>query len=145
MSGFGRADTFSWNLGPLISWSIPINGVAQARIAQSEAATKGALAKFDGTVLTALRETETALTNYARELDRNARLKAAREQSAQVADETRRLYVNGKTGYLESLDAERVLANADTALAASQANIVSDQLALFLTLGGGWGTEGESH
>ena len=145
MTGFGRGDTFSWSLGPLISWSIPINGVAQARIAQSEAATKGALAKFDGTVLTALRETETALTNYARELDRNARLKAAREQSAQVAEETRRLYVNGKTGYLDSLDAERVLANADTALAASQANIVNDQLALFLALGGGWGAEGKAN
>ena len=62
----------------------------------------------------------------------------------QVAEETRRLYVNGKTGYLDSLDAERVLANADTALAASQANIVNDQLALFLALGGGWGTD-EKH
>lgn len=141
LSGAGRGDTFSWSLGPLISWSIPVNGVAQARIAQSEAAAKGALAKFDGTVLTALRETETALTNYARELDRNARLKAARAQSARVAEETRRLYVNGKTGYLDSLDAERVLSNADTALAASQANIAADQLALFLALGGGWGSE----
>ncbi|QIL83059.1 TolC family protein [Diaphorobacter sp. HDW4A] len=138
MTGFGRGDTFSWSLGPLISWSIPINGAAQARVAQSEAATKGALARFDGTVLNALRETETALTNYARELDRNARLQAARAQSAQVADETRRLYVNGKTGYLDSLDAERVLASADAALAASQASIVNDQLALFLALGGGW-------
>ena len=141
MSGFGRADTFSWNLGPLISWSIPINGVAQARVAQSEAATKGALAHFDGTVLTALRETETALNNYARELDRNARLQAARTQSAQVAEEARRLYANGKTGFLDSLDADRVLANADTALAASQASLVNDQLALFLALGGGWGAE----
>ncbi len=138
MTGFGRGDTFSWSLGPLISWSIPINGVAQARVAQSEAATKAALAHFDGTVLTALRETETALNNYARELDRNARLQAAREQSAKVAEETRKLYVNGKTGYLDSLDAERVLANADAALAASQANIAADQMALFLALGGGW-------
>ena len=141
MTGFGRGDTFGWSLGPLISWSIPINGVAQARIAQAQASTKGALAKFDGTVLTALRETETALNNYARELDRNARLKAARAQSAQVASETRRLYVNGKTGYLDSLDAERVLASADTALAASDSIIVADQMALFLALGGGWSTE----
>lgn len=138
MTGFGHGDTFSWNLGPLISWSIPINGVAQARVAQAEANTKAALAKFDGTVLTALRETETALNNYARELDRNARLKAVRAQSAQIAKESERLYANGKTGYLNSLDAQRTLANADTALAASEASLVSDQIALFLALGGGW-------
>lgn len=141
MSGIGRGDTFSWSLGPLISWSIPVNGVAHARIAQAEASARGALARFDGTVLNALRETETALNNYARELDRNARLQAARDASAKVAQETRRLYVNGKTGYLDTLDAERVLASADAALAASQAGIVDDQLALFLALGGGWGSD----
>ena len=58
-----------------------------------------------------------------------------------LASETRRLYVNGKTGYLDSLDAERVLASADTALAASDSIIVADQMALFLALGGGWSTE----
>lgn len=141
MTGLGRGDTFSWSLGPLISWSIPVNGVAHARIAQAEAGAKGALARFDGTVLNALRETETALTHYARELDRNAHLQAAREQSIQVAEEARKLYANGKTGYLETLDAERVLVNADSALAASQAHIVDEQLALFLALGGGWGVE----
>lgn len=146
MTGLGHGDTFSWSLGPLISWSIPVNGVAQARVAQAQAGAKGALARFDGTVLAALRETETALNAYARELDRHERLQAARAQSARVAEETRRLYVNGKTGYLDSLDAERVLASADMALAASQASIVSDQMALFLALGGGWGpVGGEAH
>ncbi|WP_228529752.1 efflux transporter outer membrane subunit [Diaphorobacter caeni] len=139
MTGFGRGDTFSWSLGPLISWSIPVNGTAHARIAQAEASARGALARFDGTVLNALRETEIALNNYARELDRNARLQAARAQSAKVAEETRRLYANGKTGYLDTLDAERVLVNADSALAISQASLSDDQLALFLALGGGWG------
>ena len=138
MTGFGHGDTFSWSLGPLISWSLPINGVVQARIAQSKASTKAALAKFDGTVLTALKETETALTNYARELDRNQRLQAARDQSAEVEKEARRLYANGKTGYLEALDAERMLAGADAAKAASDAALVNDQLSLFLALGGGW-------
>ncbi|MFS2056056.1 TolC family protein, partial [Variovorax sp. CT11-76] len=63
---FGRKGTFGWSLGPLISWTVPNTGIAQARIAQAEAGTRAALAKFDGTVLTALRETESALGNYAR-------------------------------------------------------------------------------
>ncbi len=135
---FARKDTFSWSFGPLISWSIPINGVAQARIAQAEASTRGALAKFDGTVLTALRETETALDAYARELDRKAALQSARDENATVADQARRLYRNGKTGYLGALDADRVLAASEAALAQSEAQLADDQVMLFMALGGGW-------
>ncbi len=138
LSGLGRSDTLSWSLGPLISWSIPNTGIARARIAQAEAGTRAAAAKFDGTVLTALRETETALSAYAHELDRRAQLQAARDASAQAAAQARSLYRNGKTGYLATLDAERNLASSEAALAASEAQIADDQVTLFLALGGGW-------
>ena len=36
---FGDRGTFSWSIGPLISWTIPNTGAAQARIAQAEAGT----------------------------------------------------------------------------------------------------------
>ncbi|HEX4511173.1 MAG TPA: efflux transporter outer membrane subunit, partial [Burkholderiaceae bacterium] len=80
-------DSFSWSIGPLISWTIPDNGVAQARIAQARAEARAAYARFDGTVLTALREAETALDAYAHELDRHAALEAARDEGTQVADQ----------------------------------------------------------
>ena len=41
---FGDRGTFSWSIGPLISWTIPNTGAAQARIAQAEAGTKAAAA-----------------------------------------------------------------------------------------------------
>ena len=135
---FGRKDTMSWSMGPLISWTIPNTGIAQARIAEAEATTRGALAKFDGTVLTALRETETALGTYARELDRRAALQASRDESAKVAAQARQLYRNGRTAYLDALDAERSLAASDAALAASEAQLADDQVVLFMALGGGW-------
>ncbi|KQX90424.1 efflux transporter outer membrane subunit [Variovorax sp. Root473] len=135
---FGRKDTLAWSLGPLISWTVPNTGAAQARIAQAEAGTRAALAKFDGTVLTALRETETALGTYARELDRRAALQASRDESAKVAAQARQLYRNGRTAYLDALDAERALAGADAALAASDAQLADDQVVLFMALGGGW-------
>ncbi|HEY0202070.1 MAG TPA: TolC family protein [Burkholderiaceae bacterium] len=137
-NGFGQRDTRSWSLGPLISWTLPNTGAVQARIAQAEAGTRAALAKFDGTVLTALRETETALNVYARELDRRAALQAARDDSASAAAQARALYRNGKTNYLDTLDAERSLAASEAALAASEAQLAGDQVALFLALGGGW-------
>ncbi len=131
-------DTFSYSIGPLISWTIPNTGVVRARIAQTQAGADGALAKFDGTVLTALRETETALDAYARELDRHAALQSARDESATVADQARRLYLAGRTGYLDALDAERGLATSEATLAASDAELADDQVSLFLALGGGW-------
>jgi NodT family efflux transporter outer membrane factor (OMF) lipoprotein len=136
--GFGRRDTLAWSLGPLISWTLPNTGVVDARIGQAEAGTRMAAAKFDGTVLTALRETETALSAYAHELDRHAALEASRDEASTVAGQARRMYQSGKVGYLDALDAERSLASGEAALAASDAQLVDDQVTLFLALGGGW-------
>ncbi|WP_067061426.1 efflux transporter outer membrane subunit [Roseateles chitosanitabidus] len=138
LAGFGKSDALSWSLGPLISWTLPNTGVADARIAQAEAGTRQAAARFDGTVLNALRETETALNQYARELDRKAALQASREEAALVAGQARRLYQGGKVGYLDALDAERALAASDAALAASEATLIDEQVQLFMALGGGW-------
>jgi len=141
LARFGNRETLSYSLGPLINWTLPNAGVARARIAQAQAATRVAAARFDGTVLTALREVETALDAYARELERHDALLAAQEQSAIVARQARTLYVNGKTGQLESLDAERTLAASEAALAMSAAQLAEDQVAVFMALGGGWETD----
>jgi multidrug efflux system outer membrane protein len=134
----GAANAFRWSLGPLISWTVPSTGAARSRIAQAEAATGSALARFDGMVLTALREVESALTTYARQLDRNAALRAARDQSALASEQSHRLYRYGRIDFLSVLDADRTLATNDAALAASDAQVASDQITLFLALGGGW-------
>ncbi|QOL50629.1 efflux transporter outer membrane subunit [Massilia litorea] len=138
LSGFGDANTWRYSLGPLISWSLPSTGTARMHIAQAEAGTAASLARFDGVVLNALRETETALSNYARELDRHAALKAARNQSALASSQASKLYRFGRTDFLTTLDAERTLASNEAAVAASSAKLASDQVTLFLALGGGW-------
>jgi multidrug efflux system outer membrane protein len=53
-----------------------------ARIRATEAGADAALARFDGVVLNALRETETSLAVYAHELDRNAALRRRRSDEA---------------------------------------------------------------
>ena len=145
LSSFGASNTWRWSVGPLISWSIPVTGAAQARIAEARAANDAALARFDGTVLNALRETETALTTYARELDRNAALKAARDQSALAAQQAGTLYRYGRTDFLTTLDAQRSLASAESALTSSDAQLAADQVALFMALGGGWEQQGAAN
>lgn len=135
---FANRETFSYSVGPLISWTAPNTGVARARISQAEATTRGALARFDGAVLSALREAESALDAYARELDRHEALAAARDQSVIVADQSRTLLIGGRIGQLDVLDAQRTLASQETALAASDAQLAEYQIAVFMALGGGW-------
>lgn len=127
-----------FGFGPLISWTVPNRSVARARIAEANATARGALANFDGVVLTALRETQTALTRYVRDIDENTALRTAREQTRRGADLQARARLRGTISGLDLIDAQRSLASAQSALAASDAQLAADRTAVFLALGGGW-------
>ncbi|MBA4804646.1 MAG: TolC family protein [Brevundimonas sp.] len=140
--GLGDSENFRFSVGPLISWSFPNVLAARARIEQADAASDAALAGFDQTVLVALQETETALANYANELDRRSALQAARDEAARAARLSRLRFDAGVDSFLAVLDAERTLAGADAQLAASDALVTTYQIALFKALAGGWAGEG---
>jgi len=137
LADIGQPAANRWGLSSLISWTIPGEG-ERARVRQAEAGADAALARFDGVVLTALRETETSLDAYAHDLDRNAALKAARDSAAKAEGQAQTLYRAGRSPYLAGLDAQRTLAGAEAALAASDSQVAADQVNLFLALGGGW-------
>ena len=134
---FGQGRTEQWTVGPMITWSLPTNGV-RAHIKGMEAGADAALAHFDGVVLKALQETQTSLSAYTRELQRDDALRDARDKSRAAAEQNHKLYQAGRAPYLTSLDAERTHASAEGALAASETQVAMDQINLFLALGGGW-------
>jgi len=136
--GLVSNSAFRFSIGPLISWTFPNVARARARIAQARASTDAALARFDGTWLHALEETESALTRYARELDRRAALRSARDHSAEAARIARLRYQAGRESFQIVLDAERDVAQTDAALAQSETLLSDDLVTLFLALGGGW-------
>lgn len=140
LEDFGAPLTRQWSIGPLISWTLPSSGT-HARIHATEAGADAALAEFDHSVLQALRETQTALSRYANDLQRLQSLQTAQQQAALAASQNRRLYQGGRTPYLSSLDADRTLATADATLADAQAQVSRDQIQLFLALGGGWNAD----
>ena len=138
--GLGTSAAFNYNIGPFISWSFPNIAVARARILQARASNEAALASFDGTVLNALQETESALATLAGENDHFNALKTARDASAEAARIVRLRYGAGRENFLAVLDAERTLASAEATLAASEAALADDQISVFKALGGGWET-----
>ena len=131
-------DGFRLGLGPLISWSFPNTRLARARIAQAEASAQAALARFDGTWLGALQETETALTRYARSQERIAALRRAVANSAEAARIARLRYRGGRENFQIVLEAERTLAQVESSLAQAEAELSDNLVTLFLALGGGW-------
>lgn len=140
-TGFGDlfgGGPFRWLVGSLINWSFPNTSAARARIAGAEADSRASLAAFDGTVLVALQETETAMSTYARELDRRTALQAARNGAERAAKVTRARQREGQIDFLDVLDAERTFADADADLASADARIADAQIDLFRSLGGGW-------
>ncbi|WP_144111681.1 efflux transporter outer membrane subunit [Paraburkholderia sp. BCC1886] len=140
LEDLGTAQTARWGFGPLISWTFPADG-ARGRVREAQASSQVALAKFDGVVLTALRETETNLATYASDYTRAEALRAALTSASQSADETHRLYRAGRESFISDLDATRTLTATKSQVAAAEGQVATDQVNLFLALGGGWETD----
>jgi NodT family efflux transporter outer membrane factor (OMF) lipoprotein len=127
-----------WLLGPLISWSFPNQEAARAQIAAAKADNQAVLAQFDGTVLKALQEVETALSNYTRLLERRTSLQSARDQAQRAVAIIRAQQREGRIDGLTALDAERTFAETQADLALADARISDAQVDLFRALGGNW-------
>lgn len=138
MSHFMDDDTYKFSLGPLITWQFPNRRRAEADIRGSEASIDEALARFDGVVLDALREVETILDGYARDIDQLHALRTAQRSAIRAQAEAQALFDGGREDYLAVLDAERTRVGADQQVAAQQTVIAHDQVTLYLALGGGW-------
>ncbi|AFT89083.1 efflux transporter outer membrane subunit [Paraburkholderia phenoliruptrix] len=143
LEDLGTSPTARWGFGPLISWTFPANG-ARGRVREAAASSQVALARFDGVVLTALRETETNLATYASDYARAEALRAALKSAAQSADETHRLYRAGRESFISDLDATRTLTSTKSQVAAAEGQVAIDQVNLFLALGGGWEQDRQS-
>lgn len=132
------AGPLGWLVGGLVNWNFLNQEATRARIQGAEADAQGALATFDGTVLRALEETETALSAYGHALDRRTALQSARDQAEIAARIARAQQREGRVDFLVVLDAERTFAETQAALAEADARIVTTQVDLFRALGGGW-------
>jgi outer membrane protein, multidrug efflux system len=137
MSLFGAGAT-RWLLGPTISWAFPNQKAIHARINAARADDAAAIAQFDGTVLTALEETERALSAYARAVERERDLNAARDSAARAARISLARQREGRIDFLTVLDAERTLAGAEADLVEARRAVAFAQVDVFRALGGGW-------
>ncbi len=132
------AGNFTFQVGPLVTWSFPNLLVARAEVIQARAQASASIAAFDAVVLNALKETEQALTTYDAELARHAALFAGLADTQRAFDLAQVQLQHGAISFPDLLAAERNLEAARAELAASDQALINDQVAVFQALGGGW-------
>ncbi|MEN3168099.1 TolC family protein [Gluconobacter sp. OJB] len=130
--------SFGLSVGPLVSWSFPNRVLARARIMQAGAESRAALGAFDGTVLLALKQTETALSAYRRTRERLEDLDRAANSAGKASSDAETLQRFGRTPFLDVLNAQANYAEAQTRLSSARIDLVDRQIDLFQVLGGGW-------
>ena len=145
---FGAVSTALGDLftGPARTWSFAAGltapifnaGAIAGQVQQAEAGQRLALANYDKTVQAAFGDVEDALivTQKSREI-----LAAQQRQVAALADYRRlaRLrYDNGYTSYIEVLDAERSLFEAQIAYTQQQDVVLTSLIGVYKAMGGGW-------
>jgi multidrug efflux system outer membrane protein len=93
---------------------------------------------YERTVLSSLHEVENALAGYKADRDRGVLLAAAAEQSRDALGLARDRYKSGVANFIDVLDAERALQQNELALASNTTAMVTDLVAIYRALGGGW-------
>jgi NodT family efflux transporter outer membrane factor (OMF) lipoprotein len=136
--GFTLGGGTFFGVGPAITLPIFTGGRIRANIAANDARLQEAQARYEGTMLTALEEVEDALSGYAREEERREKLRIAADSARTAVDLARELYTRGLSDFLAVLDAQRAQYAAEDSLAQSQTAIVTNVVALYKSLGGGW-------
>ena len=126
-----------------MQWRIFDAGRIRANIKVQNARQEQALAAYEQTVLTAFEDVENSLVAYANEQVRRQSLEDAVTSSRQSLDLANKLYANGLTDFINVLDAERSLYQAQDALVQSDRTVSTDVVALYKSLGGGWETAGK--
>ncbi|MFO2466434.1 efflux transporter outer membrane subunit [Pseudomonas sp. 15FMM2] len=134
----GDSHALVYSIGPLVSWRFPNRNVALAQVDQRRAEAREALARFDGTVLNALKQVEQSLALYQGEQQRRQTLEAALDHSRQAFDLAARSFRAGALDALQLLDSERSLVSLQATLAQADLRLLNRQIDLFQALGGGW-------
>lgn len=133
-----------WSAGPTVQWDLFEAGSLVANVHVQNARQEQALNNYKQTVLTALEDTENALTAYAREQVRRESLTRSADADRQAFDLSTQLYKNGLADFIRVLDSETALYSAQDALVQSDQAVSLDLVQLYKALGGGWEAETNS-
>jgi outer membrane protein, multidrug efflux system len=138
LSGLWTGPARVWSFAGAVTQPIFEGGAIAGGVHQAEAVQQEALFSYEQTIQQAFADVENALVSVARtrdQLDSTTRQVAALAEYASVA---RDLFEGGYTSYLDVLDAERSLFNAQLQQSSLQDQELAQIVNLYKALGYGW-------
>lgn len=135
-------DATPWGVGASLAQPVLDFGRIESQIDAADARQKQAFLAYQQSVLDALEDMENALSRYGHEARSGQSLATGVDQNRHAAELARSQYVNGYTGLLDELVAERNLLDAESAQAASDAALRRDLVDIYAAAGGGWEESG---
>jgi len=139
-----RKSNYTWLGVPYLQWNVLDFGRTQASVDQAKAGRDEAEAKYESTVLGALKDADVALSRYGHERENALSLREVEDSATHAAVLTEQRYRAGTTTALDWLDAERTRYSAEQNRIQSDAQLIKDYVALQKSLGLGWETPGET-
>ncbi len=127
-----------WSFGPSALVSIFDAGRNRARTDEARARAEQAALGWQKAAQTAFREVADALVSGEQLAALEAEVERQRRAALEAQRIAQRRYEAGYSGYLEVLDAQRSLQDAELALLRSRQSRLDAQVALMKALGGGW-------
>jgi outer membrane protein, multidrug efflux system len=134
----GEEGTSRYAVGPVISWSVLNVGRLQAGVDGARAGRDEAQARYDQAVLRALEEVETSLVTYRKARERLQHLDDAASASERAAELARVRFQEGAADFLQVLDAERTLLDAQDRRASGRTEANTTLVGVYRALGGAW-------
>jgi NodT family efflux transporter outer membrane factor (OMF) lipoprotein len=140
-SGLGelfRAESLTYSVGPAFVWPFLNYGRIRNDIRVQDARLQQALIAYRETVLQASREVEDALISLARSREQDLLLADTVEVAQRSADISMLRYSEGFADYQRVLNAQQSLFSSQQRYASNRGAVLSNFVALFRSLGGGW-------
>ncbi len=132
----GDRGTFRYAVGPVVSWPLLNLGRVKAGVDAARAREAEAEAQYTQSVLRALAEVETSLARYRAGRARVERIGEAARASERAAELARLRFTSGVADFLQVLDAERTMLEAEDQLAQARTEAATAYAALYKALGG---------
>ncbi len=127
-----------WNYAVPISMPVFNAGAIAGQVKAAEAVQQQYLFRYQQAIQRAFREVEDALVDQHRTREQLGIQKAQVEALRKYAELAHLRYENGYTSYLEVLDAERSLFNAELSYTQTQGALFRALVNLYKSMGGGW-------
>ncbi|MGH8576591.1 MAG: efflux transporter outer membrane subunit [Gammaproteobacteria bacterium] len=150
--GFSSVELSDLFIGPAHTWQFagslvgPIftAGAIEGTVEQAESQQQQLLVAYERAIQNAFREVDDALIGHRKSRERLASQARQIDALRHYARLARLRFEGGYTSYLEVLDAERSLFNAELSHAQTQNDVIQALINTYKAMGGGWVTEADT-